>query len=218
MAQNIYHIAPGAGLAFATAVRHRPAVRPRTSSRWPTPRGPRSSSTMSATLERPLLPARSHQPGDQHGHLSGRLLLLLGRQRVQPRVSVELPRRQPAPSTGLGTGTFQNFDGNGGTSLLLPITVNVANTSHRLPVRPALGHRRSPREGLAQRPRSISTCSIPAATSSPPGPTTTSPRGAAAGRDGPLHGQLLRRDPVDFRPRSRARRVHPVRRSNRPTT
>ena len=31
--------------------------------------------------------------------------------------------------TGLGSGHFMNFDPSGGTSLLLPVTVNVANTS-----------------------------------------------------------------------------------------
>ena len=44
-------------------------------------------------------------------------------------VTCRTSARPPARSPGSGSGTFFNFDPNGGTNFLLPVTVNVADTN-----------------------------------------------------------------------------------------
>ena len=173
MSQNIYHIAPGAGLAFATAGRHRPAIRPQ----HPRPGQCRRRTSSSTTSARPPSLSSSPAPSPRRstGRRPGHLLLLLRRQRIQPRLPVELPR------------CHRHRDGPGHRHVPElrrqrrhepPVADHRQRRQHQhhLPVRPAVGHRRSPRAGPAQPRRSTSMCWIPAATSSPREPTTMSPR------------------------------------------
>ena len=128
MLENIYDIAPGAGLAFATAGGGDLALRQQHQGPGQHRQGQHHRRRRRLS-RRAVLPGRHHLPGHQHGHRPGRHLLQRGRQRRQPRLPFDLPRPRTARWRSLGTGTFMNFDGTGATQTLqLPITVNVANT------------------------------------------------------------------------------------------
>ena len=114
----------------------------------------------------------------------------------------------------LGSGVFQNFDGTGATQTLqLPITVNVANTQHHLPVRPAVQHAAAGR--LAQRGHLAGQLLRPrrrTARSRPRAPTTTPrPRSRSRSSTVPDTGSYTVVDPGGQGPEPQPRRVRPVR-------
>ena len=76
----------------------------------------------------------------------------VGRQRGRPRLPLELPAAH-RHGHRRGHRHVHELRSHGGTTLLLPITVNVANTQHRLPVRPALGHPGAGRFATGRRPQ-----------------------------------------------------------------
>ena len=127
MAQNIYHIAPGAGLAFATGFGTDSAVRPEHPG--PGQHGGRQVIVDDVgSLDDPFFQPGFIAPGDQHGRLR-RASPTSPRPATRPTTATCRPSAEStAPSPAWAAGTFMNFDGNGGTSLLLPVTVNVANT------------------------------------------------------------------------------------------
>ena len=69
MAQNIYHIAPGAALSLRHRIRNGASRSARTS--WPWPMPAPTSSWMTFLRQRSVLPARVHHPGHRHGTAKG---------------------------------------------------------------------------------------------------------------------------------------------------
>ena len=136
MAQNIYHIAPGAGLAFATGEPDRPGNGPEHPGAGQH-RGRQGHRRRPRPPRRALLPARSHHPGDQPVTSQGVTYLSAAGNEANHGYLSNF-RAATGTVTGVGTGTFMNFNPSG-TSLLLPITVNDGQHQHQLPVRSALG-------------------------------------------------------------------------------
>jgi hypothetical protein len=128
MAQNIYHIAPGAGLAFATAF-------------GTTAQFAQNIQALANTAGAKVIVDDVKTPDDpffQPGLISQAINTVTaqgvsyfssaGNQADHGYLS---NFRGVTGTVNIGgtnvTGTFQNFDGNGGTSLLLPVTFNVTN-------------------------------------------------------------------------------------------
>ena len=114
MLENIHDIAPGANLAFATADGGDLGLRQTTSRPWPT--RPKSNIIVDDV-------GYADEPMFQDGLIAQAVNTVTaqgvtyfsaagndGRQRLP----VDVPRRPPARSPGIGTGTFMNFNPNGG--------------------------------------------------------------------------------------------------------
>ena len=127
MAQNIYHIAPGAGLAFATDGVPTDQVIAQNILALANTAGAKVIDDDVGIRRRALLPARSHHPGDQPVTSQGVTYLSAAGNEADHGYLSNF-RAATGTVTGVGTGTFMNFNPSG-TSLLLPITVNVADTS-----------------------------------------------------------------------------------------
>ncbi len=129
MLENIYDIAPGAGLAFATADGGDLAFANNIKALATTAKANIISMTSVTPMSHCSRTASSPRPSTRS---SARESLISARPATTSNHGYlsRLPRQRPERSARLGSGTFQNFDGSGlSTTLQLPITVNVANTT-----------------------------------------------------------------------------------------
>src|SRR5271157_2394160 len=126
MAQNIYHIAPGAGLAFATAG-ETDQVMAQNILALANTAGAKIINDDIAFSDDPFFqPGLITQSINQVTAQGVTYLSAAGNEANHGYLSDF--RAATGTVTGVGTGTFMNFNPSG-TSLLLPITVNVPNTN-----------------------------------------------------------------------------------------
>ncbi|HKM56873.1 MAG TPA: hypothetical protein VJY33_25935, partial [Isosphaeraceae bacterium] len=125
MAQNIYHIAPGAGLAFATAGQSDQAMAQNILALANTAGAKIINDDVGFSDEPFFQPGLITQSINTVTAQGVTYLSAAGNEANHGYLSTF--RAATGTVTGLGTGTFMNFNPSG-TSLLLPITVNVANT------------------------------------------------------------------------------------------
>ena len=126
MAQNIYHIAPGAGLAFSTSTPDDQAFANSITSLANTAGAKVIVDDVGSSTDPYFQPGLITQAVDQVTSQGVTYLSAAGNEANHGYLSNF--RAATGTVTGVGTGTFMNFDPTG-TSLLLPVTVNVANTS-----------------------------------------------------------------------------------------
>ncbi len=127
MAQNIYHIAPGAGLAFATAGTTDQVMAQNILALANTAGAKVIVDDVGFGDEpffQPCLITQAINTVTSQG-----VTYLSAAANEADHGYLSNFRAASGTVTGVGTGTFMNFDPSGGTNLLLPITVNEANTS-----------------------------------------------------------------------------------------
>jgi hypothetical protein len=127
MAQNIYHIAPGAGLAYATGALSDASFGQNIVNLANTAGAKVIVDDLGTSSDPFFQPGYITQGINQVVSQGVTYLSAAGNEADHGYLSNF--RGVNGTVTGLGAGRFMNFDGSGGTNLLLPITTNVNNVS-----------------------------------------------------------------------------------------